>query len=106
MFLHWSKITVIVQQRVAFLDAESADNDVSRFADRNAQLSQLAIVSGCTRGGIAIQQRHERIPAQCAFDTRGMLVIAGALKNLEKNKIADQKRLSTGGGFQLGSPWR
>ncbi len=102
MFLHRREIPVVVQQQVATFDAESADDDVGGLANRNAQLSQFAIVPGCTRSKIAIQQWHEGVPAQSAFNARGMGVIPGALKKFQQNKIADEKRLPTGGGFQLG----
>ena len=102
MFLHRREIPVVVQQQVATLDAESADDDVGGVPNRNAQLSQFAIVAGCTRSKIAIQQWHEGVPAQSALNARGMGVIPGALKNFQQNKIADEKRFPTGGGFQLG----
>src|SRR5260370_42048581 len=50
MFLHRREISVIVQQRVAMLDAEGADDDVGRLADRDAQFSELAIVPGGASG--------------------------------------------------------
>ena len=50
MLLHGRKIAVIVQQRVAMFDAEGADDDVGCLPDRDAQFSQLAIISGGTRG--------------------------------------------------------
>ena len=103
MFLHRREIAVIVQQRVAMLDAECADDEVGRLADRDAQLSQLAIVPGGARGEIGIQKRHKSIPAHSAFDARSMSFIPGALKNLEQDEIADQERFPTRGGFQFGS---
>ncbi len=36
MLLHGRKITVIVEQHVVILDAESADDQGGRFADRDA----------------------------------------------------------------------
>ncbi len=106
MLLHRREIVVIVQQRAAMLDAESADDNVGRLAHRNAKFSQPAIVPCCTRGKVAIQQRHKGVPAQFAFNARGMRVIPRALKNLKQNKIADQKRLPTGNGFQPGGRGR
>ena len=50
MLLHWSEIAIIVQQRVATLDAKGADDDVGRFPDRDARFSQLAIVPGGASG--------------------------------------------------------
>jgi len=101
MFLHGREITVIVQQRVAMLDAEGADDDVGRLRDRDAQAPQRTIIPSGARSEIGVQKRHERIPAQSAFDARGMGPIPGALENLEQNEIADQERLSTGGSFQF-----
>jgi hypothetical protein len=37
MFLHRTEIPVVVQQRVAVLDTESANDEIGRFADRHAQ---------------------------------------------------------------------
>ena len=50
MLLHRSKITIVVQQRVAMFDAEGADDDVGCFPDRDTQLYQLAVISGGTGG--------------------------------------------------------
>jgi len=88
------------------LDAECADDDVGRLADRDAQFSQLAIVPGGARGKIGIQKRHESIPAQSPFNAPSMSLIPGALKDLEQDEIANQERFPTGGGFQFGSCWR
>src|SRR5579863_8478818 len=103
MLLHRREIPVVVQQRVAALDTEGANDDVGRFADRDAQVSQPAIVPGGARGKIGIQKRHESIPTQFAFNPRSMGFISGALKNFEQDEVADQKRFPTGGRFQFGS---
>ena len=50
MLFHRCKIVVIVQQRVATLDAKGADDDVGCLSDRDAQFSQLAVISGGTTG--------------------------------------------------------
>ncbi len=89
MFLHRTEIPVVVQQQVAVLDTESADNDIGRFADRNAQFSQLVIVPGGAKGKIGAEKRHESILAKSAFDLRGMRLISGALKNLQQDEVAD-----------------
>ena len=52
MFLHWREMVVIVQQPVAMLDAEGADDDIGRLADRDAQFSKSAIVPGRAMGKI------------------------------------------------------
>ncbi len=85
------------------LDAERADDDVGCLADRDASLSQLAIIAGGARGKIGIQKRHESIVAQSAFEARGMGLVPRALKDLEQNEIADQEGFTAGGGFQFGN---
>ena len=60
MLLHRLEIAVIVQQGMAMLDTEGADDDVGRLADRDAQVPQLAIVAGCARGEVT--SRSERYP--------------------------------------------
>ena len=60
MLLHRREIAVIVQQGVAMFDAEGADDDVGRLADRDAQFSQLAIIPGSARREISIQKWYER----------------------------------------------
>jgi len=101
MLLHWYKIAVIVQQRVAAFDAKGADDDVGCFPDGDAQFSQLAIVPGGTRDQIGVQESYNRILAQATFDARGMGVVPSALKDFEQDKIADQERLPYNGFLQL-----
>ena len=88
------------------LDAEGADDDVGRLANRDAQISQLAIVPGGARGKGGIQERHESISAQSAFNARRMGLVPCALKDLEQDEIANQERFPTGSGFQFGGCWR
>src|SRR5260370_41583289 len=97
MFLHRREIAVIVQQRMAILDAEGTNDNVGRLANRDAQISQLAIVPGGARGKGGIQERHESISAQSAFNARRMGLVPCALKDLEQDEIADQKRFAAGG---------
>ena len=63
MLLHGSKISVIVQQRVAMFDAKRADDDVGCLPDRDAQFSQLAVISGGARGKMGIKERYNRVLA-------------------------------------------
>src|SRR4051812_34647124 len=58
MIFHGRKIAVVVQQGVAVLDAEGADYDVGGLADRDAEISQLAIIAGSARSQIGVQERH------------------------------------------------
>jgi len=101
MSLHGREIAVIVQQRLAMFDAESSDDNVGGFADRDSQFSQPAIVAGGARSQVTVQKRHERILAQPPFNARSMGVVAGPLKYLEQNEITDQKRFPAGDGFQF-----
>src|SRR5258708_6504000 len=103
MFLHRREIAVIVQQRMAMLDAEGTNDDVGRLANRDTQISEFAIVAGGARGKGGIQERHESISTQSAFDTRRMGLVPCALKDLEQDEIADQKRFAAGGGLQFGN---
>ncbi len=102
MLLHGRKITIVVQQGVVVLDAESADDNVGRLADRDAQSSQGAVITGGADGEIRAQEMHEGISTQCMFNTHGMFLIAGALKDLEQNEVANQQRLATCCGLKFG----
>lgn len=101
MLLHRYKIAVIVQQHMAMFDAKGADDNVGCFPDRDAQFSQLAVISGDTRGQIGIQKRHNRELAQSTFNARGMGVVPGALKDFEQDEITNQERLSCNGFLQF-----
>ena len=79
MFLHRGEIPAVVKQRAATLDGESVDDDIGRLADRNTQFSQPAPIPGCAEGKFGIRQQHEDIPAQSAFNERGVRIIPGAL---------------------------
>ena len=103
MFFHRSEVAVIMQQDVAMLDAESADDDVRGLADGDAQRPQLAIIAGGTGREITIEKRYDRIPAQSALDALSMGFVPGTLKDLEQDKIADQQRFTAGCGFQFGN---
>ena len=72
MLLHRRKISVVMQQPMAVLDAERADDEVCCFADRNAQFSQRAVIPGGARGEIGIQQRHDIITISYCRNPRSM----------------------------------
>lgn len=103
MLLHGRKIAVVMQQDVAIFDAKSADDDVSRLADRDAKASEGTIIARCAAGEFGVQQRHKRIPAQRSLNTRRVLLISGALKDLQQNEVANQQRLAAGLCLQFGS---
>lgn len=75
MLLHGGKITIIMEQDVVILDAECANDNGGRFADRDAQSSQSAIIPGGADRELRPDELNERIPAQCTLDTRGMFLI-------------------------------
>jgi hypothetical protein len=102
MLLHWQEISVVMQQGVLILDAESANDNVGRLADLDAKSSQSAIITGGPGSEVGAQKLHERIPAQCALNTRSMFLIPRALKHLEQNEVADQQRLAASFRLQLG----
>ena len=62
-------------------DAKRADDDVHGLADRDAEIPQLAVVSGGSWGEIGVEKRHDIETAQTAFDTRRMKIVSRALKN-------------------------
>ena len=42
---HWFEIAIVVQQQVATLDAEGADDKIDRLADRAAAAAEKAVSS-------------------------------------------------------------
>lgn len=50
---------------------------------------------------MGIQERHNRVLAQSAFNARGMGVVPCALKDLEQDEITNQERLPCGGFLQF-----
>lgn len=104
MLYHRGEVAIVVQQCMAVLDAERADDDVGRLPDRDAQLSQFSIVPRRARGEIGIQKWHDNVVPQSTLDARGMRVITGALKNLKQDQVPDQERLPAGGSLQFGCP--
>ena len=44
MGYHWIKITIIMEQRQSFHDAESSDNYIDCFSDRNTGFSKDSVV--------------------------------------------------------------
>ena len=83
MLLHRHEVAIVVQKRAAAFDAEGADDDVIRFADRYALISQRPIVSRCARREIAVKKRYDLEPAQTTLNARRVKLIPRALKNFE-----------------------
>src|ERR1700734_1523791 len=92
MLLHERKISVVMEQPMVVLDAECADDEVCCLANRNAQISQRAVLPSDWRREVGLQKRHDDILAQSLFDASGMGFVPSALENFEQDEVADQKR--------------
>jgi hypothetical protein len=106
MTLHGRKVTVIVEQGMTMLDAEGPDDEIGGLADRNTQFPQLAIVPCGVGGQFSVQELHDSIRTQSAFDAQGVSLIPGALENFEQDEIADQQWFPHCRGFQFGGRLR
>ena len=82
-------------------DAEGPDDEIGGLADRNTQFPQLAVVAGGVRGQFSVQELHNSIRTQSAFDAQSVSLIPGPLENFEQDEIADQERLSHCRCFQF-----
>src|SRR5207237_3366419 len=83
------EVTGVVEERMATLDAISADDEVGRLADRHAEPAKPPIVARGARGEIVVEKGNGGITAQAMLDARRGGVVAGALENFEQSKIAD-----------------
>ena len=83
MFLHQSKIAVVMQQGVAVLDAVGTDDDVRGLADRDTERTELTVIPCHTWSQVGIEQRDDFEGLQTAFDTGSMPIVARALQHLE-----------------------
>jgi hypothetical protein len=92
MLLHERKISGVMQQPMVVLDAECADDEVCSLANRNAQISQRAVIPSDSRREVGPQKRHDDILAQSSFDASGVGFVPSALENLEQDEVTDQKR--------------
>ncbi len=54
MLLHGEEIAIVMQQQVVMFDTERANNNVGGLSDRDAEVSQFAIVPGSTRSQIGV----------------------------------------------------
>ena len=81
--LHRLEIPVAVQQGVAALDAEGADGEVDRLADRDPAPAQETVVRSGFNREIPIEQRDRLEPPQRAFDEFCLRFISETLQDLE-----------------------
>lgn len=92
MLGHGQEITVLLQQNVAVLDAECADNHVIRLANGDSSPSERAEMRGSSHGEIRSQHLgHGELP-EIALEKQGMPIIVGTLQHFEQNKISDKDR--------------
>jgi hypothetical protein len=106
MLPHRREIAIVMQKRAAAFDAKGADDDVIRFADRYALISQRAIVSRDARREITVEKGYDLEAAQTALDARRVKFIPRALKNFEQNEIADKDQLICHRGPEFRGRWR
>lgn len=67
MRLHRLESAVLVQQRVAVLDAERADDDIDRPTNRDALAPEMAIIPDALNGQAIIEQRYDRVFPRVQF---------------------------------------
>ena len=69
---HWFEIAIIVQQQVATLDAEGADDKIDRLADRAAPAAEKTEVRRRSDCQVWVEQRHRLKSPQAALDEAGL----------------------------------
>ena len=84
------EIPIGMQELMAALDAERADDHVDRLPDRNATRPQQPIVSRGLDRDCLVQHWHHWILTQVSFDSRRMRLIAGTLQHLQQDQVADK----------------
>lgn len=90
MLDHRIEITILVQQKMAVLDAVGGDDDVGRLADGDAALAKQAVVCGGAGSERCSEQRNDWKSGHRCFDRRSMFVVARSLQHLRQNEISDQ----------------
>jgi hypothetical protein len=94
MRVHRVEIAVVVQQRVALLDAERANDQVGRLADGDALAPQHAVIMRRLHGNSLIQHRHDIERSQVPRESNRMGFIARALQHLQHDNVTDQESFS------------
>src|ERR1044071_8793839 len=80
-----------MQQGVAALNAERADDQVDRFADRDTPSAQISIVSGSLDGEIGVAKRYDFKDLHGGFDLSRCDVRPDAAQDLAEDQISDQQ---------------
>src|SRR6266478_2453854 len=89
---HGLEIAIIVQQQVATLDAEGADDKIDRIADRAAPAAEKAVIRRRFDRQVGVEQRHRLKSPQAALDEAGFSLGAQSLQDFAQDQIADQQR--------------
>ena len=100
MLAHRLEIAILVQQRVAVLDAVGADDQIRRLADRAVGSPQDAVVSRHLNRQGFTEHRHNLEVTQLAAKSRGMRFVACASQHLQQDDVAHQKLFLTEQGAQ------
>src|SRR4051812_4225120 len=101
MRLHGFEIAVVVKQRAAALDAECANDDIVRLADRYPHISKTPVIPGDARREIGIEKRHDVELAQSTLDARRVRFVSRALKNFHEDEVADKYWRRDHRGFEF-----
>ena len=80
-----------MQQHMAALDAERADDQVDCFADRDAVGAKAAVIGGRGDSQIGVEESDRRKLQQCFLELPRDPIVSGTLQNFQQNEVADQK---------------
>lgn len=90
MGFHWVEVPIVVQQGVALVDAESADDQVHGLAHGNPAGAQGPVIRCRPRGAIGVQQGHDFEAAERALDPGSLGIATQALQHLQQDQVTDQ----------------
>lgn len=90
MLGHRVEIPIVVKKGMAFFDAERANDDIYSLAHCNSLCPQEAVVTRSLGGKRIVQHRSNGELAKILFDQSRVSLATGALKDFEKNQVADQ----------------
>ncbi len=88
---HRIEIAVIVQQRMAVLDAKRANDQVNGLADRDALSPQGTIIVCRLDRDFRVEHPDNIEVVQLAGDPLSMSLVPCALQDLKQHNIADQE---------------
>lgn len=86
----WIEIAILMEQKVAVLDTEGRNDQVSGFAHGDAPFAELSIMPCSPHSEGWRQHGHHGKLADPFFDRRGVRFIASATQDFEENDIPDE----------------